>query len=245
MGITSRFRFRRLVGLIFALSLAHFSFHGAPANADEGQLRIVTLGDSITRGVRPGVKPDETFSARLEVMLREQGMAVEVINVGIGGERTDQALHRLDKDVIARKPAVVTIMYGTNDSYVDKGKSAPRISVEEYRANLEKLVANLRAAGIHPVLMTEPRWGRKAALNGAGENPNVLLEKYVAACRDVAKEKKVPLVDHFRIWTERDSAGVDLGTLTTDQCHPNPAGHQLIAETMRPVLRGALGKAGK
>lgn len=230
---------KRLLSLTLAcLTIAGLAAEpAAPATAKS---RIVTLGDSITKGVRPGVKPEETFAARLEAGLRAGGADVSVVNVGIGGERTDQALKRLAKDVLAQKPSIVTIMYGTNDSYVDQGKSASRITVEEYRTNLGKLVDELRAAGITPVLMTEPRWGKTARLNGVGEHPNVQLEKYVAACRTVAAEKRTPLVDHFQHWTAAEAKGTDIGGWTTDQCHPNPAGHQVLAELMLPVVRAAL-----
>lgn len=56
-----------------------------------------------------------------------------VANAGIGDERTDGALTRLEKDVLAPKPKVVLIMYGTNDSYVDKGATESRLTVEKYR----------------------------------------------------------------------------------------------------------------
>ena len=206
------------------------------------KFRVVTLGDSITKGVRPGVKAAETFAARLESGLRADGIEASVVNVGIGGERTDQALRRLAKDVLAQQPSLVTIMYGTNDSYVDQGKSATRITVEEYRANLVRLVAELRAAGVTPVLMTEPRWGKTAKLNGVGEHPNVRLEAYVAACRSVAQEKQVPLVDHYQHWNTAEKKGADIGAWTTDQCHPNPQGHRVLAELMLPVVRTALPK---
>ena len=107
-------------------------------------MKIVTLGDSITKGVRSGVKPEETFAARLEAELKAEGIATEVVNVGIGGERTDQALKRLD-DVISRRPRVVTVMYGTNDSYVDKGAAQSRLALDVYRANLKRIVDSLRA----------------------------------------------------------------------------------------------------
>lgn len=206
-------------------------------------LRIVTLGDSITKGVRPGVKAEETFAARLEAGLRTDGVSASVVNVGIGGERTDQALKRLAKDVIAQQPDLVTIMYGTNDSYVDQGKNASRITAEEYRANLVRLVDVLRAAGITPVLMTEPRWGKTAKLNGVGEHPNVRLEKYVEACRAVAKEKQTPLVDHYQHWNNAEAKGTDIGSWTTDQCHPNPDGHRVLSEIMLPVIRASLPKS--
>ena len=56
------------------------------------QVHIVTLGDSITKGARPGVTNKQTFASLIEVGLRDAGQSVRVTNVGIGGERTDQAL---------------------------------------------------------------------------------------------------------------------------------------------------------
>ena len=37
----------------------------AQAAATAAELRIITLGDSITKGVRPGVEPGQTFSDRM------------------------------------------------------------------------------------------------------------------------------------------------------------------------------------
>lgn len=205
--------------------------------------RVVTLGDSITKGVRPGVGADETFASLLQTALRADGIDAEVVNVGIGGERTDQALARLATDVIARAPAAVTVMYGTNDSYVDPGAKCSRLTVEQYKANTEKIVAELRAAGTVPILMTEPRWGRAAGANGVGEHPNLRLEKYVEACRAVAAEMRVPLVDHFQCWTDAEAAGANIGEWTTDQCHPNREGHRRLAQAILPVLRSVVGRA--
>ncbi len=196
---------------------------------------IVTLGDSITKGERSGVTAEETFAVLLEQSLTEQGIACRVANVGIGGERTDQALKRLGQ-VIEQQPRIVTVMYGTNDSYVDKEKTDSRISVDEYRSNLQQIVAQLLLHGIEPVLMTEPRWAADAGPNGVGEHPNVRLERYVDACRAVARELEVPLVDNFSHWTEAEAQGHNLTDWTTDSCHPNPAGHRQVADLIVPVL---------
>lgn len=205
-----------------------------------GHRRVVVLGDSITKGVRTGVTAEQTFGAVLQSELRKSTPAIEVINLGIGGERTDQALQRLARDVLSLEPEIVTIMYGTNDSYVDKGQSDSRISREMYSANLRRLISELRHRGIQPVLMTEPRWGDKAASNGAGEHPNIRLDLYMSACREVAADTNVPLIDHFRIWSDANAAGTDVGTWTTDQCHPDPGGHRVLADSMLPVIRELL-----
>src|SRR5690242_17245831 len=83
--------------------------------AEQSQVAIVALGDSITRGVRSGVKPEETFATLVEARLKDQGYRATVANFGIGGERTDQALARLEQ-IIAARPRLVAVMYGTNDS---------------------------------------------------------------------------------------------------------------------------------
>ena len=195
---------------------------------------VVSLGDSITRGERSGVKREETFSSLLAARLK-----VDVANVGIGGERTDGALVRLDKDVLAKKPKAVLVMYGTNDSYVDKGAKLPRLTAKQYRDNLVSLVEKFRKGGAEPILMTEPRWAKNQK-NGLGEDPNVRLEEYVEACRAVAKEHKVPLVDHYKHWKDAEAKGSVLYDWTTDGCHPNPRGHVELANLIEPVLKNAL-----
>ena len=239
-------------------------------HSEKRPVTIVTLGDSITKGVRTGVTAEETFAALVEKGLQQNGVAARVVNVGIGGERTDQALKRLDQIInllteinppaanpnspttestigaesgIAAdmQPDIVTVMYGTNDSYVDKGHTTTRITVDEYRDNLQTIVVELLRRGILPVLMTEPRWSQDAAVNGVGENPNVRLEPFVVACRETAAKWRVPLIDHFAAWFDAGNAGTNLHEWTTDGCHPNPIGHQKLAELMLPVLQQAVG----
>ncbi|HET6879318.1 MAG TPA: SGNH/GDSL hydrolase family protein, partial [Pirellulales bacterium] len=218
--------------LFFLLALAE------TATSDDTRPVIVTLGDSITKGVRQGVEPEQTFSAIVEKRLSVEGTAAEVVNLGIGGERTDQALIRLDA-VIERRPNVVTIMYGTNDSYVDQGARDSRITRDQFGENLKALVVRLRERGIEPVLMTEPRWAATAK-DGLGESPNLRLGPFMETCRQVARELRVPLVDHFAHWIDAEKNGQDLQAWTIDGCHPNPAGHEEIARLMVSVLLAAL-----
>lgn len=216
----------------------------ALAAASGPSIKIVTLGDSITRGVRPGVEPTETFSWMLGADLRARGINAETINVGIGGEQTNQALVRLERDVVSQQPTFVLIMYGTNDSYQYKDEKTPRLTKEQYRNNLTDLVRKLRASGATPVLMTPPRWG-KSAKNGVGEDPNLLLTEYLRGCREVAEDEKVPLVDHFQIWTDAEANGTDISGWTTDLCHPNPEGHRKLADAILPVMMESLKSSPK
>ncbi len=200
-------------------------------------LRIVTLGDSITKGVRAGVTAEETFAAELQRQLRAGGHPdCEVINVGVGGETAGQGLLRLEQDVIAKKPQIVTIMYGHNDSSVDAGKTASRISIPRFRADLSQLVQRLRDAGITPIMMTPPAYAEKSAPNGIGEHCNVRLAQYSEVVRQVAETLQVSLIDHFAAWSEVSKSGTDLNEWTTDGYHPNPKGHVEMATRILPVV---------
>jgi len=223
----------RILTVVFLLVGTTGAFGAEP-------IRIITLGDSITKGVRPGVKAEETFSALLQTSLKKDGIVAEVTDVGIGGERTDQALKRLKAQVIDKKPSIVTIMYGTNDGYVDKGKNTSRLTEAEYRSNLKSIVEELRKAGITPILMVPIPFGDKHGNNGAGEHPNKRLDAYVAACREVAKELRVPQIDLHEAWSKANKNGTDIDQWMTDSCHPNPKGHQEIANLMLPVVARAV-----
>ncbi len=201
---------------------------------------VVVLGDSITKGVRTGVAADEIFSSRLETALKKQGLNIVVNNQGIGGERTDQALGRLSKDILSQKPVLVVVMYGTNDSYVDIGKSDSRISADEFEANLREIVRQLQSPETKVILMTEPRWGDNAGKNGAGEHPNLRLEKYLERTRLVAETGKLPLVDHYRLWSDARASGDNISGWMTDECHPNSEGHRRLADAMLPVIQKLL-----
>ncbi len=92
----------------------------------------MTLGDSITKGVRTGVLPDRRSLQFSKPNFVSRQIAAKVTNTGIGGERTDQALKRLDADILSLKPDIVIVMYGTNDSYVDQGATDSRITADEF-----------------------------------------------------------------------------------------------------------------
>jgi len=203
-------------------------------------IRIICLGDSITKGVRPGVTSEQTFEAILQARFQDEKKQVEILNAGIGSERTDQALSRLESDVITKKPEIVTIMYGANDSYIDIGKTEPRLSEMQFRNNLIEIVDRLQKARIQVILMTEPRWGAEAQSNGVGDHPNKRMESFMEMIREVSRAKSTSLVDHYQIWTKNAANGLDIGTITTDQLHPNPLGHKLMAESIEPVLRNLL-----
>jgi lysophospholipase L1-like esterase len=198
-----------------------FATIAAPA----APVRIVCLGDSVTKAVREGVAPEQTFCAIVERSLHDPKRPIEVINAGIGGNSTGDGLARLDRDVMSHDPTYVVIMFGLNDSWIEDGKTASLLDVSQYRDNLRRMIAALRMRGITAILMTP----NPAIAPKYGPERNVTLKPYVEAVRDLARREHVELVDVYGRFAELAIEGVDLNTLFTDAMHPNLAGQELIA----------------
>jgi lysophospholipase L1-like esterase len=204
-------------------------------------LKLVAFGDSVTRGVRPGVTEYQTFRHLLQQRLTEEGTPVRVINAGVGSDTTARALERLRGDVLAEQPALVTVMFGVNDAaMVDGGpvaRTEPRVPLDGYRENLRTIISRIRDAGAQVLLCTPTPMSREYAYQNIGayaenEDMNFMLRQYAAAVRDIATEMHVECVDLFRTFTERPD-GLEL---IEDGCHPYVRGHLLIAdELLGPV----------
>lgn len=205
--------------------------------AAQTPVKIVCLGDSVTKAVRSGVKPDETFCVLLEQGLKKDGVAATVVNSGIGGHTAGQGLARFDKDVLAHQPTHVVIMFGLNDCWIDKGKTEPRVTLADYSANLKKMIATLKERKITPILMTpNPFFLPKKP------EMNTLVRQYADAMRKLAREEKVQLIDLHSYLAQLTLEGVALNAIYTDDCHPNPKGQALIADLLVSQFKDLLPK---
>lgn len=86
------------------------------AEKPAGIYRIVTLGDSCTHS---GPAP---YAQRLQADLDGQAPGTfEVINAGVIGYTSYQGLLRLQKDVAAWSPDLITVYFGWNDHWLARG----------------------------------------------------------------------------------------------------------------------------
>lgn len=101
--------------------------------------RIVVLGDSITDGL--------TYPHLLKKAFTAAGYKEPVvINAGIGGNRAADMSIRLQRDVIDRRPSLVLVSAGVNDS-ID-------VDVTDYQRHIRSIVDRLRTNGVPVVLLT-------------------------------------------------------------------------------------------
>jgi lysophospholipase L1-like esterase len=222
-----------------------------PAAEPPAKYTIVAFGDSTTspRG------PVTIYERLLNVELPERGLDARVVNAGVPGNTTEQALARLEKDVLARKPNLVLVQFGINDSAVQVNADPPAkgstVPLAKYKDNLREIVRAVRRDGGRVILMTpnSMRWTPKF-LAFYGKPPykpddvqgfNVVLKDYAEAVRQLAREEKVPLVDAYAAFEAHGKEEVQsVDELLTDGMHPNDKGHRLVADLLHPAIAAAL-----
>lgn len=187
----------------------------------EASERLVCFGDSVTLG--RGVTQEQSFCAQVGKAIR----AKTIVNSGIGGNNTRQALERFSKDVLQHRPSLVTLMFGLNDSFIEEGAAGPRISLKEYESNMAYFITQLKRRGARVVLMTSN------STANAWENND--LRPYVEVVRKLAARHRVPFVDLYTYTAELQVEGVEL---YTDRVHPNSFVHEELAGMILKVVRG-------
>lgn len=189
-------------------------------------VRIVCFGDSVT-GVYYHSGGRRAWSDMLGIALKKQypKAQIEVFNAGISGNTTIAALGRIERDVIARKPNLVAMMFGLND-IADGNRQV-------YRENLKTMIHRCREAGAEVVLCT---------LNSVYPNqprPMPVVSEYSEIVREVARENAVPLADCFRAYEAvRSENPTAWKLLMNEDIHPGMEGHKLFAETVAKVISG-------
>jgi lysophospholipase L1-like esterase len=79
----------------------------------DGSFRVLVLGDSFTIGYEVG--QDETYSAVLERYLEKNGVRAQVMNAGMSGNSTAEALAFLENEGLKYDPDVVVLGFYWND----------------------------------------------------------------------------------------------------------------------------------
>ncbi len=235
-----------------ALVTAGFSHAQSPDVARP--LTVVTFGDSTT-AVRGGAV---NYTSQLEARFANRADAIRFINKGIGGNTTEMARRRFEKDVLAEKADLVVIQFGINDSAVDVWKTPPatesRVSLDKYQENLRYFIEEIRKGGGEVILMTpnQIRWGSKHILEKYAKPPydpndekgfTLILANYAEAVRKIAAAQKVVSVDVYALYDQWEQAnGTSCKKLMSDGMHPNTEGHKLVADALEPLLQAKISK---
>ncbi|TBR16798.1 arylesterase [bacterium] len=190
------------------LSLFIFLLSGCVAkrikNVDSQGKNIICFGDSITLGV--GSEPKNNYPVFMSKMMLD----AHVINAGIEGDTTQEALKRLQNDALNRDPLLVIIELGGND-FLHK------IPFDETIKNVEEIIKSIQAKG--------------AMVAIADINVGLIMGEYGAEYRRLSdKYNAIFIPNLFRgILTDLQ--------LKSDFLHPNSRGYQIIAHRVyRAIL---------
>jgi len=180
---------------------------------------VLFLGTSLTVG--QGLDPGQAYPALIQQKIDAAGLAYRVVNAGVGGDTSADALGRLDW-LLRQRVDVLVVETGANDALRGQDPAATRDNI---RAILE------RARGHSPA----PR----LVLVGM-EAPRNLGADYVRRFREIypalARESGAALVPFLL-----EGVGGEESLNQADGIHPTAAGHERMAETvwrvLEPVLR--------
>lgn len=171
-------------------------------NIDSTGRNIVCFGDSITFGY--GAEQGEDYPAALGKMV-----GVPVINAGIDGDTTAEALRRIQSDVLERDPFMVIIEFGGNDFL-------RKVPLEKTVENLRQMVERIQERGAMVVLVDV--------------SAGLFLREYRSAYADLARSHGAIFVSSIldRIITNP--------RMKSDFLHPNAEGYGIIAKKIYQMI---------
>ena len=163
---------------------------------------IICFGDSITFGY--GANPGEDYPAILAQMVK-----FPVINAGVDGDTSFEALERLEKDVLDQNPRLVIVEFCGNDFL----KKVPR---EDTVKNLTVIIERIQQKGAMVALVDI--------------SSGMFFQEYRRVFKKLAAEKKAILIPLLlnRIITNP--------AMKSDFFHPNARGYQLIAKRIYQAI---------
>jgi lysophospholipase L1-like esterase len=227
---------RRTLVALAVLAAASFAL----AQSAAPRLKIVLVGDST-------VNPGGGWGAGFCPLLTPN---VECVNLALNG-RSSKSFYDEDawKKALDERPDYILIQFGHNDQ-PGKGPERETDPATTYAANLRRYIAEARAAGARPILVTS--LSRRNYKDGQLSDT---LAPYAEAARHVATEQGVPLVDLYaastkllRTLTQQQADRYDAethpdakqenkqGGKGPDRTHLNPEGQKLFGRMVANEL---------
>ena len=204
-------RRRWLAASLLAVALAPLTACGRKtprAQAVPAGATVLALGDSLTSGV--GASSDTAYPAVLQ-----QLTGWKVVNGGVSGDTSAQALARLPGLLQQHQPALVIVSIGGNDFL-------RRQTASDTRARVRQICEQARTSGAQVLLVAVPELSLLAAAGRLSDH---------ALYEDIADELKIPL--HRKGW----SAVLADARLRSDQIHANATGYAQFAQGLVETLR--------
>ena len=171
-------------------------------NINSAGKNIICFGDSITFGY--GANAGEDFPTQLGKLID-----TPVINAGVSGDTSTEALARLDQAVLEKNPRLVLIEFAGNDFI----KNVPK---ETTVKNITEMIDRIQARGAMAALVDI--------------SAGMFMRDYRAILANLAVKKKAIFISSIldKIITNP--------SMKSDFLHPNAAGYREIARRIKSAI---------
>ena len=164
-------------------------------------------------------------------------IGTEVINAGVGGDSTINAVGRLERDVLSKKPDVALVCFGMNDQAQSESKKAPNVSLDKYRENMVHIIEKLQAIGTDVILIApHDAYSGKGYYTPGGYGLDYAygnMKDFCNVVRELAEEYGCGLID---IYAEAELEDMTKFLAAGDGIHQSPEGHKLWAKYVSEYL---------
>lgn len=187
-------------------------------------------GDSITDAGR-SADPSGLGEGYVALLAADPALAgATVVNTGIGGNRLPDLLARLDRDVAAHRPELVSVMIGINDTWRRYDSDDPTTTAD-FHDGYARLLEQLDLITARVVLM-EPFLLPVTADQATWRED---LDPKIAVVRDLAADHGALLIRTDELLNAR-AHEEGTAALAADGVHPTPRGHRALAEIWRSAV---------
>jgi acyl-CoA thioesterase I len=164
-------------------------------NIESRGANIVCFGDSITVGF--GAPEEKDYPTALANMI-----SMPVINAGLNGDISSEALKRLDTDVLEKEPLLVILEFGGNDFLM-------QIPLQETVSNMEEMIKRIHASG--------------AMVAIADISTSIVMGQYGREYKALSRKYQTVFIPKVLEGIVTDPE------LKSDFIHPNAQGYKIIA----------------
>ena len=193
---------------------------------EQGSIDLLFVGDSITHFWEGTIYPADSkpHGTAGQVVWDEYYSQRNAANIGIGGDKIEHILWRLDHgNIDGISPKLIVLLAGTNNA---EDNTAAEIA-DGIVAIIDKLQLNLPDSKIL-LLSIFPR----------GEHPNdlrtILANASETAAARIADRDKVLYMDIAANFLSND--GILSPDIMPDARHPNEQGYRIWAESIEPIV---------
>jgi acyl-CoA thioesterase-1 len=194
--------------------------------ADTGEgTTLVCFGDSLTAGYGASVPKIDDRTKSYPAYLQNK-VNIPVINAGVSGDTTAQALARINRDVLSKNPRIVIIELGANDVLW----GIPLQTTENNLRRIINLINNGRRKIYITKFYTEEAARELANIIGIGDFLlQTRITQYDKMFDTLAASDNVELIDD--IWKEI------WGIHMSDRVHPNARGYEIMADNYYNAIK--------